>query len=112
MPDNDDWGRDPQVRYLRGVFAEIEKAQADFLHRLPVSPFDYRLRRVREAALTLFERTGLEASRRGIARSEEETAILYIYCLAHILAANRIPVPAEELPGNDKIEKFVRETLK
>ena len=112
MSDKDDWGRDPQVRHLRGVFAEIEKAQADFLRRLHVSPLDYRLRRVREAALTLFERTGMEASRKGIVRSEEETAILYVYCLARILAANRISVPAEELPGNERIEEFVREALK
>jgi hypothetical protein len=112
MAERDDWGADPQVRYLRRVFAHIEKAQADLLRRLSVSPLDYRLRRVREAALGLFEDAGMRASRSGVVTSEEETATLYLYCLAHVLRANRIPVADGELPVHEKIARFVSEVVK
>jgi hypothetical protein len=109
MEERDTFGADPQVRYLRRVFAGVEKLQADFLGRLNVSPFDYRLRRIRETTLKLFEDAGMAAGRRGIVQSEEETAILYIYCLARALTANRIPVADGDLPAHGAIAKFMKE---
>jgi hypothetical protein len=112
MAEKDDWGADPQVRYLRRVFSRIEQAQADLLRRVNVSPLDHRLRRVREATLGLFEDAEMRASRSGLVTSDEETATLYLYCLARVLRANRIPVADGELPVHEKIARFVSEVLK
>ena len=111
MPERDEWGADPQVRYLRRAFTLMEKAQADLLRRLDVSPDDYRLRRVREAALRLFEQGSSVAGRSGIMASEEDISVFYIYCLARILAANRIPVAEEMLPSHEKIARFMKEVM-
>jgi hypothetical protein len=112
MAERDEWGSDPQVRYLRRAFALMEKAQADLLHRLNVAPDDYRLRRIREAALRLFEQGGALAVRGGVVAGEEDTSVLYIYCLARILTANRIPVAEEMLPAHEKIARFMKEVMK
>jgi len=109
MEERDTWGLDPQVRYLRRAFGEIEKRQADFLARLGVSPLDHRIRRIREATLKLFEDAGMAAGRRGIVRDEEETAVLYLHCLAHVVRANRIPVEDGELPAHEQIAGLVKE---
>lgn len=112
MTERDEWGADPQVRYLRCSFALMEKAQADLLRCLNVASDDYRLRRIREAALHLFERGGRMAGRSGIVIGEEDAAVLYIYCFARALAANRIPVAEEMLPAHEKIVLFIKEVFK
>lgn len=112
MAERDEWGADPQVRYLRRAFALMEKAQADLLRRLNVAPDDYRLRRVREATLRLFEQGGAVAGRNGVVVSEEDISVLYVYCLARILTANRIPVAEEMLPSHEKIARFMKEVMK
>ncbi|OPY64512.1 MAG: hypothetical protein A4E62_02846 [Syntrophorhabdus sp. PtaU1.Bin002] len=109
----DQFGRDPQVRYLRGVFGRMEKMQRELLQQAGVPPVDYRLRRVREAALNSFEKAWVIASRRGdIGRDEEEIATIYIHCLAKILSANRIHIPPEALPANEKISEVLSEVFK
>jgi len=112
MPERDEWGMDPQVRYLRRAFALIEKAQAELLKRLNVSPDDYRLRRIREATLKLFEQGGALAGRSGAVVSEEDISVLYVYCFARVLGANRIPVADEMLPAHEKIARFMKEVMK
>jgi hypothetical protein len=112
MDAGDEFGHDPQVKYLRRVFAGMEKAQADLIRRLGVSPLDYRLRRIREASLKLFEEGWMLANRQGTISTEKEIAILYIHCLARVLSANRIQVPREELPAHDGISRFMKEVLK
>jgi hypothetical protein len=107
----DEWGRDPQVRYLRTVFAKMEKAQGELLLHLHVSPFDYRLRRVREATLKSFEKAWRLATHRDIANNEEEIAALYAHCLAHCLTINRIHVPPDLLPVNEGIAGILREVF-
>ncbi len=109
----DQFGRDPQVQHLRRVFAQIEMKQDELLQRLGVSPSDYRLRRVREATLMSFEKAWMLASRSvDRAMGEEDIAVLYLYCLARILAGNRITVPAGVLPRDEKIESVVKEVFK
>ncbi|HEY3278220.1 MAG TPA: hypothetical protein VGJ94_16515 [Syntrophorhabdaceae bacterium] len=109
--EEDRWGLDPQVRYLRRAFAMIEKRQGELLARLGVLPTDYRLRRIRETTLKTFEDLGMTANRRGVVRDEEETAILYIYCLVRVLRANRIPVDDSELPAHEGIARLAKEML-
>jgi hypothetical protein len=109
----DQFGRDPQVRYLREVFARMEKRQTDLLLHLGVSPSDYRLRRIREAALKSFEKAWMAASRRDdVATSEEQIATLYIHCLSRVMAGNRISVPPAILPPDEKINAVLKEVFK
>lgn len=107
----DRFGRDPQVRYLRKVFAGMEKKQNELFGRLGVSTTDYRLRRVRDGALKSFEKAWMLAGRRGVAETEDEIADLYILCLAHVLAGNRINVPDELLPRNAKMNDVIKEVF-
>jgi hypothetical protein len=112
MPEVDEWGKDPQVRYLRQVFARIDALQGELLERLNISPFDYRLSRIRDAALKSFEKAWVLAVNRGIATNEEEIATLYIHCLARMLSANCINVPVDILPAHEKIAGIIKEVLK
>lgn len=107
----DPWGRDPQVQYLRKVFSCIEEMQKNLLQQLKVSPFDYRLPRVREATLSLFEKAWVIASRKGLAQKEDEVALLYLYIFARILRANRISVPEDILPPHKEIASVVKEVF-
>jgi hypothetical protein len=108
----DQFGRDPQVRYLRRVFASMEQKQGALLERIGVSPTDYRLRRAREAALKSFEKAWMLASRRGVVETEDEIGDLYVLCFAKILEGNRITVPDEFLPSGTKIKDVIKEILK
>lgn len=108
---DDQFGRDPQVRYLRKVFAEMEKKQNKFLALIGVSPADYRLRRVREGALKAFEKAWMLANRRGTIETEDEVSDLYVLCLAKILSGNRIDVPHEFLPSSTRMHDVIREVF-
>jgi len=107
----DQFGRDPQVKYLRKVFAGMEKKQNELLARIGVSPSDSRLRRVREGALKSFEKAWMLASRREALETEDEIGDLYVLCLAKVLSGNRIGVPDEYLPSNDKMEEVIKEVF-
>jgi hypothetical protein len=107
-----DWGADPQVRYLRQVFTGMESAQRQFLKSINISPFDDRLRRWREAALKLFEKTWALSARQGLSEGEGDISKMYLHCLAHFLRLNRIEVPQEVLPASENVSQFIREALK
>jgi hypothetical protein len=109
MQERDDWGRDPQVRYMRRIFGNMEAAQKAFLERLGIVPFDERLRRMREAALHQMEQVWTMATRRGIAIQEDEFGSLYLHCFARLLQSRGLEMPPEALPVNEKIAKLLKE---
>jgi hypothetical protein len=98
----DEWGHDPSVQSMRRVFSSMEEAQWEFLLCLKISVLDRRLRRSREQALELFERTWPKAARRGM-MGEEAAARLYLHCLAQSLRLAGVEVPEELLPRDEKI---------
>jgi len=108
----DQFGKDPQVRYLRRIFAGMERKQSELLGRIGVVTTDYRLKRIREAALKHFEKAWMLAGRRGLAETEDEVEDLYILCLAKVLSGNRINVSGELLPSNTKMSDVVKEVFK
>jgi hypothetical protein len=110
--DRDQFGHDPQVRFLRRAFAGMEAAQSEFLKGLNISPFDSRLSRIRTAALKLYEKVWMVYGRRGISTDEREMVDIYIQCFAHILDSQRIPVPEELRPVNEKIGRLIMEVTK
>ena len=106
----DEWGHDPSVQSTRRVFSFMEEAQQELLRRLNISFFDPRLRRSREQALELLERTWSKAGRRGM-MSEKDAAPLYAHCLARTLRLAGVEVPEELLPGDEKIIHFLQKEL-
>jgi hypothetical protein len=111
MTDDDTWGQDPQVRYMRTVFAAVERTQSEFLRTLGISSVDPRLRRFREVALALFERSWSVAARRGLKTDEDSAAALYLFCLGRALSMRGIEVPPASLPGDEKLKRIVDEVL-
>jgi hypothetical protein len=107
-----DWGADPQVRYMRQVFAHIEATQDEFLCRISISPFDDRLRRWRDAALGLFEKTWMLSARQNTSADVGEISRMYLHCLAHFLRLNRVEVSQELLPASENISRLIKEALK
>lgn len=94
----DDWGRDPQVLYLRQVFAALEKAQAGLLEGLGLAWSDPRLAPARSEARACFERAWPRAQGRGLGREPGEAALLYLCCLARSLSRQGVNSPPELLP--------------
>ena len=111
MPYQDEWGHDPSVQSMRRVFSFMEEAQEELLGHLNISPFDRRLRRVREQALKLFEQVWPLAVRKGIIMNEKDAAPLYLRCTARALNSAGVDVPSELLPGDEKIIHFLQKEL-
>lgn len=112
MVDSDTWGYDPQIRYMRGVFAAVEKAQREFLATAGISSMDERLRRFRETALKYFEHSWAYVMQRGLAGDESSAVAIYILCLARAMSARGINIPQGSLPADQKLIKLVEEALK
>jgi len=107
----DDWGHDPSVRSMRRVFSFMEEAQHGLLGSLNISPFDKRLRSIREKALELFEQVWPLSIQQKIISSERDGAPLYAYCLARALGSVGVEVPKELLPKEEKMIRFLKEKL-
>ncbi|HOJ43251.1 MAG TPA: hypothetical protein PLW88_00195 [Syntrophorhabdaceae bacterium] len=112
MTDMDEWGKDPQVRFLRQAFSLIEKSQGSFLDKIGISIFDERLRRIRDGALTVFERAWGLAARKRMALDEKDMEHLYMFSLAYVLKRYNITVPDELLPSDDNAKKLVSEVTR
>ncbi|HOS60144.1 MAG: hypothetical protein BWX58_00080 [Deltaproteobacteria bacterium ADurb.Bin026] len=110
--DIDQFGHDPQVRFLRRAFASMETIQNDLLKELNISSFDERLRRIRLAALNLFEKVWVSYSRWGVSIDEKEMSDIYLHCLAHTLAANNINLPKGLFYPNERIQNIIKEVSK
>lgn len=88
----------------------MEEAQQELLKRLDISLFDQRLRRSREQALELFERTWSKAIRRGM-MGGKDAAPLYLHCLARALRSAGVGVSEEWLPRDEKMIRFLQKEL-
>jgi hypothetical protein len=111
MTDMDEWGKDPSVQFMRKVFKEMEKAQHELLKGLDIIPYDLRIRRWRDQALALFERAWGVANRMGITMDEHTASTVYVHCLAKIMSAERINIPAGILPEAKSVERIFKEVF-
>lgn len=110
--EKDEWGRDFSVQRMRQVFSRMEAAQRQLFEQVNISPLDRRLRRVRDSAKGLFERTWSLAARRGVNVGEEEAVGIYLYCLVHALGLIGVEVPEEFLTNDEQLKSLVGEALK
>jgi hypothetical protein len=111
MTEQDAFAHDPQIQYMRRVFARIEKGQNILLEKIGMARFDERLRRFREMALKLFEKSWGMAMQRGIVKNEKDVAALYLYCLSYVLSTRGIVAPFDALPEHKEIQGFIKEVL-
>jgi len=81
----DEFGRDPAVQMMRRAFKQMEAAQGRLIERAGLSPFDERLRGVRESALAAFEQTWAEKAGQGASLTENDYADVYKACFLEIL---------------------------
>ncbi len=109
---DDEWGHDPAVQGMRRVFSRMESLQRDLLERLNLSPLDERLRRCRELSRNLFEKAWSLAQRKGLTRTEEDAACLYLHCLVTMLNWEKIRVPQDVFSGDEKIVQFMSENFR
>lgn len=104
---SDEWGRDPAVKIMRLVFRQMEAASNDFLKSQGISPLDIRLRPWRERARGIFERAWATAARKGMETSGERAGMVYVACLARLMAAEGVEVDMKTLKEGEQILKEV-----
>lgn len=107
----DEWGRDPNVRIMRGVFRAMEDAQKTILDELGIPPFDPRLRRWREIALGLWERCWGRMHQSGIPGDGERAAGMYLHCLSRVMGREGVDIPEEMLPDDKEVKRVLMEVL-
>lgn len=112
MNTRDDWGNDPTVQMMRRIFSLMEKAQGEVMDRLGISPFNPKIRRVRSCSRDFFEETWPLAMQRGIISNDQETILLYLCCLRRALKLNGFRIPDHRFSDNERIEQFLKETLR
>ncbi len=112
MSAHDEWGHDPSVQMMRRVFSLMEKAQAEMMEQLSISPFDPRLQRIRSRARDFFEETWPIAMRKEIVSNDQETIRLYLCCLKHVLKLNGFPISDQTLFKDERLEEFLKESLR
>ncbi len=108
----DEWGNDPTVQMMRRIFSLLEKAQGEMMERLSISPFDPKLRRVRSRARDFFEETWPIAMQKEIVSNDQETILLYLSCLRHALKLNGFNIPDHSHSKDERMERFLKETLR
>jgi hypothetical protein len=101
LKNTDDFGHDPAVLMMRGVYKRLEESHQLFLSRLNIDPFDSRLRKWRELARYEFERSFSQRIRPGGPLKEKEAAALYLSGLTQILSRDGIEVPPNILDSFD-----------
>jgi hypothetical protein len=81
----DEFGEDPAVQTMRRVFQRMEKVQERLIESSGLSPFDERLRAVRESVLRAFEQAWAERAGQGVSLTENDYAHVYEACFLKIL---------------------------
>jgi hypothetical protein len=110
--DSDTFGSDPQVRYMRRIFASLEAAQKRFLESAQIPENDERLRQARENALRSFERSWIEVLERTGASADTIAADIYLICLERALAISGFAISEDLSLCDHRLKKLVDEVLK
>jgi len=108
----DEWGRDPSVRAMRGIFKTMEDAVDDLLKQLNISPLDHRVRGWLEQALASYERAWVEARRQGVPMDEKMATAVYGHCLVKVIGADGIKIPDKALAMESDVGELIREVVK
>lgn len=105
--EHDNWGRDPAVRQMRRVFAEMEQVQKALLDQLKLSPFDDRLGFIRATARNLFEKAAARGTAIGIQLSDNAMIGIYSICLQQALKSAGVALTKDLLPDDGALRDLV-----
>jgi hypothetical protein len=108
----DEWGRDPSVRAMRGIFKTMEDSVDDLLKQLHISPLDLRVRGWLEQALAKYERAWAEARRLGIRMDEKMATAVYGHCLVKVIGSEGVKIPEKALALESDIGELISEVVK
>ena len=108
----DEWGRDPSVRAMRGIFKTMEDSVDDLLKQLNISPLDHRVRGWLEQALAKYERVWAEARRAGIRMDETMATGVYVHCLVKVIGSEGVKIPEKALAIEKEVGELIREVVK
>jgi hypothetical protein len=75
-----EFDNDPDIKRTRKLFAVMEKMDSDLLQKANLSPFDTRLRSVRDIRRSLYERSFSRAFKKGIYIDEAAAIDLFTIC--------------------------------
>lgn len=105
----DDWGKDPSVQRMRKIFSMMERIDQTLIQDTGLSPFDRRLRNIREMSRGLFQKSFSHCMSKGIHLDEKDTIELFKKC--HIIAFRRngISMADIEPPEENAISAIVQE---
>ena len=76
----DEFGKDPTVQRTRKLFSLMERMDKALFESLKLSPFDERLRTIREKRQSLYEKTFSRAIFQGLFMDEEIALELFSHC--------------------------------
>jgi hypothetical protein len=96
---------------MRKVFSGMEASQKALLKGLEISPFDLRLREVRDRARMLFERAWPLAASKGLVPSHEGVEALYLRCLVWSLERSGLKVERSLIQDLPLFEGIIEEAL-
>ncbi len=85
MMASDDFGKDPAVLMMRRIFKGMEKVQERLIESFGISPFDERLRAVRESVLRAFEQAWAKKAGQGGSLTEHDYVRVYEVCFLKVL---------------------------
>ena len=107
----DDWGKAPSVQRMRKIFSMMEQIDDALIKSLGISPFEPRLRDIRDMSRELFEKSFTHCISKGISPDEKTTIELFKQC--HITAFKKygISVPGQEEPEDNQISNIIREVM-
>jgi hypothetical protein len=98
------WDQDPEVLFMRTVFASMERRQAELLEQANIRSTDPGLRSTRKMTLHLFERAWSAATSSGGNVTGEIAVDLYLHCLIRVLHTRGFGSFESLLPRNTEIE--------
>jgi hypothetical protein len=104
--EDDNWGKDPSVRQMRRIFANIEAHYNALLLALEINAMDKRVAQWRVKTLRIFERIWAYGTQSGLMQNEEDMVDLYLHCLGRVLSIDGVFVPRALLPINLAAEKL------
>jgi len=92
----DKWAQNREVLMMRQVFRHMETGHDRLLQAVGISVFDTRLKRWRQEARSMFERSW--SNRTGAPMDQSQAGVLYVHCLARVMVSHGIQVPDRFLP--------------
>ncbi|MDF1590921.1 MAG: hypothetical protein P1P89_05340 [Desulfobacterales bacterium] len=107
--EQDKWGRDPAVQQMRRIFTGMEQIQKTLLDQVRISPFDGRLRSVRETALNLFDKAVARAAGKGIRLTDTAMKDIFTGCLHQAMRTSGMAISQDLLPDDRNVRELLRE---